>query len=237
MVTPYIRSQLYPGLVRLRVTPDEPAEGPPAIVEQPPRRLGRLVSDVVIAKVRHLYEGTDLTHRQIAARTGVHHVSVSRWGRHFGWQRPPYAPRASEMVPDWRASPQLKLRKLARRLHALAERYVRELEEAPNIDVEILMQALQVLKMARLEAMGHRGRGRRRSGPTFSGAWATARDNAIRIALKEMRRGGVDLDRAPKEALDLVIDANTPLEDFPELKPRGRHSRRNQQHAWMREKE
>jgi hypothetical protein len=121
MVTPYIRSQLNSGLVRLRVTPDEPAEGPAAITEQPPRRLGRLVSDVVLAKVRHLYEHTDLTHRQIAARTGVHHVSVSRWGRHFGWQRPPHAPRASEMVPDWRAGPQLKLRKLAVRLHALAD--------------------------------------------------------------------------------------------------------------------
>jgi hypothetical protein len=237
MVTPYIRQQLSSGIVRLRVTPDEPAEGPPAITEARPPRLGRLVTDVVLAKVRHLYEHTDLTHRQIAARTGVHHVSVSRWGRHFGWQRPPHAPRASEMVPDWRASPQLKLRKLARRLHALAERYVRELEEAPNIDVEILMQALQVLKMARLEAMGHRGRGRRRTGPTFSGAWATERDNAIRTALKEMRRGGVDLDRAPKEALDMVIDANTPREDHPELKPRGRHSRRNRQHASMREKE
>jgi hypothetical protein len=225
MVTPYIRSQLNSGLVRLRVTPDEPAEGPPAITEQPPLRLGRLVSDVVLAKVRHLYEHTDLTHRQIAARTGVHHVSVSRWGRHFGWQRPPHAPRASEMVPDWRAGPQLKLRKLAVRLHALAERNVRELEEAPHIDVEILMQALQVLKMARLEAMGRRGRGRRRSGPAVTGAWATDRDNAIRTALKEMRRGGVDIDRAPKEALDLVIEANTPKEDFPELRPKGRRRR------------
>src|SRR5436305_14006852 len=143
----YPRSLFSPPTVRLGGPPAEPAEGPPAIVEQPPRRLGRLVSDVVLAKVRHLYEGTDLTHRQIAARTGVHHVSVSRWGRHFGWQRPPHAPRASNMVPDWRAGPQLKLSKLAIRLKALAERHVRELEEAPHIDVELLMQALQVLKM------------------------------------------------------------------------------------------
>jgi hypothetical protein len=71
----------------------------------------------------------------------------------------------------------------------------------------------------------------------MSGAWATERDNAIRRALKEMRRGGVDLDRAPKEALDLLIDANTPVEARPELRPKGRHSRRNRQHAWMREKE
>jgi hypothetical protein len=35
-----------------------------------------------------------------------------------------------------------------------------------------------------------------------------ARDEAIRAALKEMRRGGVDIDRAPQAALDLLIDAH-----------------------------
>ena len=79
--------------------------------------------------------------------------------------------------------------------------------------------------MARLEAMGNRGRGRFRSGPTYSGAWATERDNAIRTALKEMRRGGVDLDRAPKEAVDMVIEANTPPEEHPALRPRGSRRR------------
>jgi hypothetical protein len=33
----YILQQLYPDIVRLRVTPDEPAEGPPAIAEARPR--------------------------------------------------------------------------------------------------------------------------------------------------------------------------------------------------------
>jgi hypothetical protein len=92
----------------------------------------------------------------------------------------------------------------------------------PRVDVETLMQALQVLKMARLEAMGshrRRGPGGVWVGPATSGAWATDRDNAIRRALKEMRRGGVDLDRAPKEAVAMVIDANTPVEDFREVRP------------------
>jgi hypothetical protein len=40
--------------------------------------------------------------------------------------------------------------------------------------------------------------------------------------LKEMRRGGVDIDRAPQEALDLVIDANLPVEDHPALRERGK---------------
>jgi hypothetical protein len=47
-------------------------------------------------------------------------------------------------------------------------------------------------------------------------------DEAIRTALKEMRRSGVDIDRAPKEALDLVIAANVPVEDHPALRERGR---------------
>jgi hypothetical protein len=225
MPTPYIRQQLYPGFVRLRVTPDEPAEGPPAIVEQRPRGSRQPHTDVTVAKVRHLIEHTDLSYRQIETRTGASTCAISRWTRDFGWQRPPHAPRASDMVPDWRAGRRLKLRKLAGRLQSIAERYVRELEAAPRVDVETLMQALQVLKMARLEAMGghrRRGPGGTWSGPATSGAWATERDNAIRTALKEMRRGGVDIDRAPKEALDLVIDANTPVEDVGKLRlPRG----------------
>jgi hypothetical protein len=44
-----------------------------------------------------------------------------------------------------------------------------------------------------------------------------ARDEAIRTALKEMRRGGVDIDGAPQAALDLVIDAAMPPEDHPAL--------------------
>ncbi|HEV7877935.1 hypothetical protein [Bradyrhizobium sp.] len=231
MVTPYIRSQLSSGLVRLRVTPDEPAKGPPAIVEQRPRGSRMPHSDLIVAKVRHLIENTALSYREIAAKTDVSTCAVSRWTRDFAWQRPPHAPRASDMVPDWRAGRRLKLRKLAGRLLALTERHVRELEAAPRVDVEALMQGLQVLKMARLEAIGgHRRRGPRGSGgcwtgPAVSSAWITERDNAIRRALKEMQRGGVDIDRAPKEALDLVIDANTPVEDFRQPRRGGRKPR------------
>jgi RecB family exonuclease len=218
----YILQQLYPDIVRLRVTPDEPAEGPPAIAEARPRGSGRPHTDMIVAKVRHLIEHTDLTYKEITAKTGVSAGSMTNWVRDFAWQRPPHAPRATDSVPNWRAGRRLKLRKLAARLEALAERYVRELEEAPRVDVETLMQALQVLKMARLEAMGRRGRGRRLTGPAITGAWALDRDNAIRTALKEMRRGGVDLDRAPKQAVEMLIEANTPAEDHPAFRPRGR---------------
>jgi hypothetical protein len=222
MVTPYIRSQLSSGLVRLRVTPDEPAEGPPAIVEAPPRRSGRPHTDVTVAQVRHLIEHTDLSYQKISEKTGASSGIITRWVRDGGWLRPPHAPRATDMVPDWRAGSRLKLRKLAGRLQSIAERYVRELEETPGVDLDKLTQALQVLRMARLEVMGNRGRRRPWIGPAVSGAWKAERDKAITTALKQMRRGGVDLDRAPKEAMDLVMEANTPVEDIGKVRlPRG----------------
>ena len=176
---------------------------------------------MAVAKVRHLIERTDLTYSEISKKTGVGRASICRWARDGKWQRPAYAPRATDLVPTLRAGRRLRMRKLADRLEALAERYLRELEEAPNVDPDRLMQAMQLVKMARLEAMGRRRR-RRLIGATYTGAWASERDAAIRTALKEMQRGGVDIDRAPKEAVDLVIEANTPVEDYPELRARGR---------------
>jgi hypothetical protein len=221
MVTPYIRSQLSSGPVRLRVTPDEPEDGPPAITERP--RGSRLPhTDLTVAKVRHLVETTILNYREIAAKTGTTNCAVSRWTRDGGWQRPLNAPRASDMMPNWRAGRRLKLRKLAGRLQAIAERYVRELEETRGVDLNKLIEALQVLRMARLEVMGNRGRRRPWIGPAVSGQWKAELDKSIYTALKQMRRGGVDLDRAPKEAMDLLIEANTPVEDVGKIRmPRG----------------
>jgi hypothetical protein len=226
------------GLVRLRVTPDEPTEGPPAIVEQRPRGSRRPHTDMAVAKVRHLIEHTDLTYSEITKKTGVGRASISRWARDGKWQRPAYAPRATDRVPTLRAGRRLRMRKLAERLEALAERHLHELEEAPAVDPDRLMQALQLVKMARLEAMGRRRRRPRpfQVGEARTGLWASERDAAIRTALKEMQRGGVDIDRAPKEAVDLVIEANAPVENYPELRKRGRRSRRNREHAWLREK-
>jgi hypothetical protein len=224
------------GLVRLRVTPDEPVEGPPPIIEQRPRGSRRPHTDMAVAKVRHLIEHTDLTYSEITAKTGVGRASISRWARDGKWQRPAHAPRATDLVPTARAGRRLRMRKLAERLEALADRHLHELEQAPDVDPDRLMQAMQLVKMARLEAMGRRRR-RRVVGPATTGLWASERDAAIRTALKEMQRGGVNIDRAPQEAIDLVIEANTPVEEFPELRKRGRRSRRNREHAWMCEKE
>jgi hypothetical protein len=114
---------------------------------------------------------------------------------------------------------------LTGRLVAIAERMVRDLEEKPDTDIDKLMQAMEALKMARLEART-RNRHWPVIGPSRTGRQVLNEQEAIHAALKEMRRGGVDLDRAPKEALDLVIEANTPAEqDHQALRPRGARRR------------
>ena len=53
------------------------------------------------------------------------------------------------------------------------------------------------------------------------GSSKTSLDDAIRTAIKEMHRGGVNIDAAPKEAVEMVIEANRPP-DGPALRGRGR---------------
>src|SRR5689334_5760309 len=70
------------------------------------------------ATVRHLFEHTTLTYRQIAARTGVSQGSISN-GAHDGeWKRPLFAPRSNDAVPTARARMKLRRRGLAARLLA-----------------------------------------------------------------------------------------------------------------------
>ena len=146
---------LPPSIVRLRVLPDEPG----AVVGTRPRgshgqTSRRPHTDAQVADVRRLIEQTALTYGEIAKRTGVGRASICRWTRDGGWQRPLFAPRATDTVPRPRAGQKLKLRLLAERLRTLAERYVRELEETPGVDLDRLVQALEVLKMARLRGDG-----------------------------------------------------------------------------------
>ena len=216
------RSLFDPPLLRLRVEPDQPVEGPPAITEARPRGSRRPHTDLVVAKVKHLFEQTAMSCGQIEAKTGIARSLIGRWARDGGWQRPPDAPRAAGRMGRRRTSRRWKLRKLGIQLEALADRHVRELEDAPRVDLERVMQALQVLKMARLQAQGRRGRRHRDTDIVMSADWPLARDNAIKTAWKEMRRGGVDLDRAPKEAVDMLLEAVVPAEDHPALRLRGK---------------
>jgi bacterioferritin-associated ferredoxin len=210
------------------VTPDKPADvRPPIILARLPRSR-RPHTDMTYAEVRELIERTALTYEQIKARTGVNDATISCWARDGGWVRPLDAPRSSDRMPTFRARRRLKLRKLAGRLQWLAEHNVGQLEAAPDVDLDRLIQALQVLRMARLEAMGNRRRG---PWPRQSGAARTiSREQAIDAVLKEMRRGGVDIDRAPKAALELLIEAKVP-EDNSMLRDRTPRPRSNPEHA------
>jgi hypothetical protein len=204
-----------PAVVRLQVEPDRPGD----FVASRPRGSRRPHKDATVREVRRLVEQSTLSYGEIAARTGVGRASICRWTRGQGWKRPLFAPRATDTVPSVRAGARLKARMLGERLLALAERHVRELEAAEQVDVDKLVAALDVLKMARLAAMGRRRR-RRPLGEQSTGADWYAREEAVRNALKELHRGGVNVDRAPREAVELVIDAALPPEDHPALRQR-----------------
>ncbi len=215
-----MRSPLYapppslsPFRAALRGAPGEPVPMPPR-----PRGSRRPHTDGKVAAVRRLIEETTLTYGQIAARTGVGRASICRWTRDGGWQRPPFAPRATDTVPRHRASAQLRRRTLAARLTALAERHLAELEASGSVDAEKLGQALELVRMAKLAGLR---RSRRR---TEQGMWA----EPIR-PIMELCLANVDLHRAPKEALDDFLDNRAPLPEA-EKPPRGRPMpRRGQQ--------
>ena len=109
-----------------------------------PRGTRRPHHNGTVNDVRGLIEQTTLTYHQIARRTGVSPASISRWMQAGEWKRPLFAPQSMSNMPTPRASAYLKRRLLAKRLLALADRYVRELEEAPGVDLDKLGEALEL---------------------------------------------------------------------------------------------
>jgi hypothetical protein len=199
MISPF-RSVLRPTA---KPTADDP------FILPRPRGSRRPHTDGKVDTVRHLIETTLMTYAEIARRTGVPPASICRWSQNGKWVRPLFAPRATDTVPRWRASAKLRRRTLAARLHALAERAIRELEAAPRVDLAKLREALEVLKMTVLAE-----RPRRR--------WMARRDRGIAPPLTEdarksviadLRANGVDIARAPSEALADFIESHAPGED------------------------
>jgi hypothetical protein len=129
-------------------------DGPPPVPGGRPKGCKRLHTNAKVAHVRRLIEQTSLTYKQIEAKTGVSAGTVGRWKREFNWTRHPLAPRASDTVPTERAGRRLKLRMLSSKLQQLAERYVDELWQSPSVDLNRLIEAMEVLKMARLTQKG-----------------------------------------------------------------------------------
>jgi hypothetical protein len=244
----------------LRLVAGDAAPGPRKPGSRRPHR------NETVARVRKLVETTPLTYREIAAATGVAGASICRWTRDGQWRRHLFAPRATDTVPRERAGARLKLRTLAARLAALAERYIRELEETPGVDLDKLGEALALYQMAKLASLPrHRPRKRKRkplpvhsrdSGNPESLAHAFA---APGLARRRMEKEASACDpplspRAPhalrmfNEMRAAGIDPARPPEqavkdyvlsrayEDPELRPRNR-TKRERREAWMREKE
>jgi hypothetical protein len=113
----------------------------------------------------------------------------------------------------------------------LADRYVRELEEAPAIDLDRLGQALELLRMARLAMM-------RRTPRRVKAAMLGEPMRPI----AELCVAGVALHRAPREAIDDFLQnrAEPRKEDLPpRSRGRGnaRYFTRAQRHRRMLERE
>ena len=208
-----------------------PDPAPDERLPLPPGGKGWPHHDTTVEAVWALIEETTLTYHQIAARTGTSPASISRWMQAGEWKRPLFAPRSMSTVPTPRATAYLKRRMLAKRLVALADRYVRELEETPAIDLDKLGQALELWKMARLAAMSRTGR------RTEAAMWG----EPMR-PIGELCAAGVDLHRAPRAAVDdfLAHRATPPdKERPPRSRGRGtaRYFTRNQRHEWLLERE
>jgi transcriptional regulator with XRE-family HTH domain len=213
-----------------------PSIFPPAIVRlsgRPPQPFGkgRPYDDGTVEAVRRLIEGTTLTYHQIAKRTGASPASISRWMQAGGWKRPLFAPRSMLTVPTPRATAYNKHRLLSDRLAALADRYIRELEEARAIDLDKLGQALDLARMAKLAAM------RRTPARTEAAMWG----EPMR-PIAELCAEGVDLHRAPREAVQDFLENRVtppPEERPPRSRGRGnpRYLTRAQRHARMLEGE
>ena len=207
-------------------TPDDPCEAP--------GRRGRPHSDGKMMQVRRLIETTTYSYLEIAKRTGVPSTTIARWNTNSKWVRPAFAPRATDTVPRWRASLKLRRRTLAKRLQEMAERWVTELEAQPGVDFAKLREALEVLKLTKLAASRHNPRHRPIAAPDPL-AHRAARERVI----ADLRAGGVDIARAPSEALADFIESCAPGPDpnkDPALKERGRYSKRKREHARMLER-
>jgi hypothetical protein len=182
-----------------------------------------------VKEVRRLIETTTMTHKEISKRTGVAGANICRWANEGNWMRPLEAPRAADTVPRWRARRSLRRRTLAARIDRQAEVRVAELEASPGIDLASLREAIELIKLGDLADRPH-------TGPHRIAELTSELDEpqARARVIADLRRRGVDIARAPSQALADFVEccaaAYNPVRD-PMLRPRGRYSKRNKQHA------
>ena len=211
-----MRNPFAPPILRLRVPTDDPRAGPR------PNKSRRPHSDAKVAAVRKLMEQTMLTYGEIESRTGI--------GESLDLPldaRRPMAAAAIRAARDRHGAARARLRRrtLAARLSALAERYVRELEAVPGIDLDKLGCALELMKLAKLAA-----RPRKR----VRGRMMQATEEPAHL-LARLRAEGVNFDRAPESAVKDFVESHREPRNDPALRPRGLRSRRVREHRRMLE--
>jgi len=222
MISPY-RTAISHYPRNPKPTPDDPWITPGG--------RGKPHSDGKVAQVRRLIETTTYSYKEITQRTGVPHATIATWVKAGKWARPLFAPRANDTVPRWRASLRLRRRTLASRLYDLAERWIRELEAQKGVHFAKLREALELLKLTKIAARPLK----RRSRPIPPADGLAMRAARARV-IADLRACGVDIARVPSAALADFVESCAPepgLDEFPELKPRGRYSKRNREHARM----
>ena len=122
-------------------------------VPEPEGKLRRLApcqphTPAVVESARQLVEGTCLTMRVIGARVGVAQGTISRWCQRYDWQRPEGA-FPLQRRPERRWVQPMVGWLLVRRLRYQAERLLRDLEAAPEVDAQKLAEALGLTERAR----------------------------------------------------------------------------------------
>jgi hypothetical protein len=153
--------------------------------------------------------------------------------------RPASAAPASAAGPATTAGAKLKRRALAARLDALAERHIRELEDSACVDPEKLAAALELLKIAKLAARPRRRKRTPGAKPELDFSAVTG--ERLR-PVSQLCAADVDLQRAPRSAVEDFVANREPPAEKPPRRPRGwaRRGRRfssDEHHAWMLEKE
>jgi hypothetical protein len=206
---------------KLRLVEADMPPGPRAKGSRRPHR------NDTVARVKKLVETTPMTYGEISALTGVGRASICRWTRDGGWTRHLFAPRATDTVPLERAGARLKLRTLAARLAALADRDVGELEATPGVDVEKLAEALGLYQLAEFAARVRKPRGAVRYAEPFGYA------SPMASLFAEMRRHGIDPTRPPEDAVMDYVTSR--LYEDPKWRPRNK-TKRQRYADWMREK-
>ena len=117
-------------------------------VPEPEGKLRRLASrqphpPAVVESARQLIEGTCLTMAVIGERLGVTQGTISRWCERYDWERPEGAfPLRRRPERRW-VQPMVGW-VLVRRLRYQAERLLRDLEAAPQVDPQKLAEALEL---------------------------------------------------------------------------------------------